>query len=79
MGFPNVGVDQTIRNVHKHKNKLSVPLVISISGDNVEDICYCYLMFRDVADIIEINISSPNSRELSGFTISKTFDNLIEI
>jgi dihydroorotate dehydrogenase len=69
MGFNNVGVDQTIRNIKAARYRGILGINIGKNADTplekaVEDYLYCLKNFYPYASYITINISSPNTAHL---------------
>lgn len=78
MGFPNKGVDAATISLSKIKGKLiKTPIVVSISGTEIIDILECRKLLEPLADVIEINISSPNTAGLKIFQEPTSLDELI--
>ena len=66
MGFPNPGLEQFLKNLKK-SGKPSCPIVVSISDEQLEYLVECYEYVQEVADGVEINISSPNTPKLKQY------------
>ena len=78
MGFPNKGVGAAAISLSKIKGKLSkTPIAVSISGTKIHDILECQKFLEPLADVIEINISSPNTAGLKVFQEPTSLDELI--
>jgi dihydroorotate dehydrogenase len=60
MGLPNDGAQKITANLSR-KNSAIGPLVVSISGLSIEEIVECYRQMEPLADILELNISTPNT------------------
>ena len=66
LGFPSEGLNQIIHNLNKSKNHNN-PIILSISGLNINEILNCYKKLETYANAFEINISSPNTKGLKLF------------
>lgn len=75
LGFPSEGINQIIQNLDKDKNN-NVPIILSISGLNIDEIINCYKKVENYADAFEINISSPNTKGLKLFQDQKILKEL---
>ena len=77
LGFPGDGVEAAAENLSKDMRHVAgTPIVVSISGTEIEDIVTCHRRLEPLVDAIEINISSPNT---SGLRIFHSADVLAEL
>ena len=68
MGFPSKGLVPAARRLELYRSAgSSVPIVVSISGVTVEEIVRCHRRLEALADVVEVNISSPNTAGLRLF------------
>jgi dihydroorotate dehydrogenase len=74
MGLPSVGIEKFIENLKKQR-KFS-PISISIAGNTIEEIKELYLKASKYAEIIEINLSCPNTENGRLFQEIDNFDKL---
>lgn len=81
LGFPSKGMqviktnlEQTLSETNKHHK----PIVISVTGINLEKFLECHKTIEPLADATELNISSPNTSGLRVFQELDTFKTLIE-
>jgi len=74
LGFPNPGLDQFIRNISSQR--VSVPVVASISGQTIRDIIECYKKLQPRVSGIELNLSSPNTPKLRDLREPEAFKEL---
>lgn len=74
LGFPNPGVDGFLRNLRKQK--LKIPLIASISGKTEHSILVCYEKIQPYVDAIELNLSSPNTKDLRDLRDPKSLESL---
>lgn len=72
MGLPSVGIEKFIENLKKQKK--ITPISISIAGNNIEEIKEIYLKASKYAEIIEINLSCPNTKNGRLFQEIDNFD-----
>ena len=82
LGFPNNGIQSAIKKLdslqHKiNQENLQTPIIASISGTNIEDIVYCHKEIEPLVNAIEINISSPNTKDLKIFHERSTLSKLL--
>jgi dihydroorotate dehydrogenase (NAD+) catalytic subunit len=59
-GFQNPGLDAFRRTVRDLPHR--VPLIASVAGESVDDYLALVTGLAPIADLIEINVSSPNTR-----------------
>jgi dihydroorotate dehydrogenase len=60
MGLPNQGAARIASNLSKHRTE-RCPVIVSVSGLNVEELVQCYRVIEPLVDGIELNISTPNT------------------
>lgn len=60
IGIPSVGVEKAISDVFPPYKAFAPPLVVSISGDTVEEFGALAARLDGVADALEVNLSCPN-------------------
>ena len=82
LGFNNLGSKNVLDRIKS--NKQAGLLGINIgpnkdSDDRLADYLDCFKTFRDVADYITINISSPNTEDLRSFHDQVKLNELLEI
>lgn len=67
MGLPNPGLERFSRNIAS--TDLRVPLVVSVAGENVDDLLACYKKVQVFSRGVEVNLSSPSlgRRLLDGY------------
>jgi dihydroorotate dehydrogenase len=60
MGLPNEGAERIATNLSNRRAGIG-PVVVSVSGLNVEEFAECFRLIEPLADGIELNISTPNT------------------
>ena len=75
LGFPNPGMDVVEAKLQKHPIS---PLVLSVSGLDVDEFTECHRRAAPLAQAIELNVSSPNTAGLQVFLEPNTFRQLLE-
>jgi len=78
MGLPNQGADQIRLRLLNSQYKRRVPIVMSISGITHEDLLDCYLKLESCADVVELNISTPNTAGVRIFQDPKILGQLLD-
>jgi len=78
MGLPNQGADKIRERLLDPHNRRSVPIVLSISGLSLDDFFNCYLKLELCADVIELNISTPNTAGVRIFQDPVIFEQLLD-
>lgn len=58
MGMPNPGIAEVLKTLKRPEPDCK--LVISITGNTVEEVVTCYRLVSQYSDGVEVNISSPN-------------------
>lgn len=59
MGLPSVGLRKFLRNLTK--NKARIPLFVSIAGNSVKEFIEIYNFLKKFVNVIEVNLSCPNT------------------
>ncbi len=83
MGFPNEGLEKAASRIERHRRKLSrgsysrPPIVVSISGTEIDHILTCHRRLEPMVDAVEINISSPNTKGLRMFHDPRMLESLL--
>ena len=68
LGFPGNGLDAAVERISRDRPKIAdTPIVVSVSGTEIDDIAACHRALEPLADAIEVNISSPNTANLRAF------------
>ncbi|MEN3047327.1 MAG: dihydroorotate dehydrogenase 2 [Candidatus Caldarchaeales archaeon] len=75
MGFPNPGMDAALESLRRSRPSRA-PVVVSVSGVRLEDMTYCYERAQEVADAVEVNVSSPNTPALREYLKGSAFKDL---
>ena len=79
MGLPNQGSDRIReRLLDPQHNRRIVPIILSISGLSLDDFVDCYLKLELCADVIELNISTPNTTGVRIFQDPMIFEQLLD-
>ena len=78
MGLPNQGADKIRLRLLKTEHKRRIPIVLSISGVSHDDILQCYLKLESCADVVELNISTPNTAGVRIFQDPEIFEQLLD-
>ena len=78
MGLPNQGADKIRERLLDPHNRRIVPIVLSISGLSLDDFFDCYLKLELCADVIELNISTPNTAGVRIFQDPVIFEQLLD-
>ncbi|MGQ4892537.1 MAG: dihydroorotate dehydrogenase [Candidatus Njordarchaeia archaeon] len=64
MGLPNPGVDAFVEEIQIYKKNCKKPLIASVFGTNEDEYSQvAEKLYRAGADIIELNVSCPHSKE----------------
>jgi len=78
MGFPNDGAIKIAQRIAINRSKLEgVPIVVSISGTNINEISECLKIVEPCAEALELNLSSPNTKGIKIFHQEENFKQLI--
>ncbi len=67
LGFPGKGVGQAAARLRGNAGPASAPVVVSVSGETIEEIVACHHELEPLASAVEVNISSPNTAGLRAF------------
>ena len=68
MGFPNKGLASAVEKIERDRHRCGdTPIVVSVSGTEVDDIVECHRKVEPLAHAVEVNISSPNTKGLRIF------------
>ena len=78
MGLPNQGADKIRERLLNPQQRRIVPTVLSISGLSLDDFFDCYLKIEPCADVIELNISTPNTAGVRMFQDPSVFEQLLD-
>ena len=78
MGLPNQGADKIRERLLDPHNRRNVPIVLSISGLSLDDFFNCYLKLELCVDVIELNISTPNTAGVRIFQDPVIFEELLD-
>ena len=82
LGFNNLGSKNVLDRIKSNKQTglLGINIGPNKDSDNrLEDYLHCFKTFKDVADYITINISSPNTEDLRSFHDQIKLNQLLEI
>ena len=60
MGLPNRGARENAANLTQRPPNMK-PIIVSVSGLNIEEFVECYRQLEPLTDGIELNISTPNT------------------
>ena len=77
MGLPNEGAEKIKVNLSRHRTNRG-PVVVSISGLNIEEFVECYRKIEPWSDCVELNISSPNTAGVRIFQDPPVLTELLE-
>ena len=79
LGFPGMGLDAAVERISSDIGLVGdTPIVVSVSGSEIEDISTCHRTMEPLADAIEINISSPNTANLRVFHYPDVLGELLD-
>lgn len=79
LGFPGDGLEAAAENLSKDRQLVgSTPVVVSVSGTEIDDIVACHRRLEPLVDAVEVNISSPNTAGLRIFHDTSVLAELIE-
>ena len=68
LGFPGEGLEAAAENLSKDRGRVGgTPIVVSISGTEIDGIVTCHRRLEPLVDAVEVNISSPNTAGLRLF------------
>ena len=78
LGFPGDGLEAALENLSKNRHRVrGTPIVVSISGTDIDDIVTCHRSLEPVVDAVEVNISSPNTSGLRVFHVPEVLSELL--
>ena len=78
LGFPGYGLENILKILsNTPEPKKNIKRILSISGENIDDINECHKSLEKYASAIEINISSPNTEGLKVFQKTDKLKELI--
>ncbi len=81
LGFNNFGSKNVLNRIkfNKQTGLLGINIGPNKDSDNrLEDYLHCFKTFKDVADYITINISSPNTENLRDFHNQDELNSLVK-
>ena len=79
LGFPGLGLHAAAEKISADRPLVGdTPIVVSVSGADIEDIVTCYRTLEPLADAIEVNISSPNTANLRVFHYPDVLGELLD-
>ncbi len=68
LGFPGDGLEAVAENLSRDRQLVgNTPIIVSISGTEIDDIVTCHRRLEPLVDAVEVNISSPNTAGLRVF------------
>ena len=80
LGFPGLGLDAAVKRISADRGLTGdTPVVVSVSGSDIEDIATCHGTLEPLADAIEVNISSPNTANLRVFHYPDVLGELLDV
>ncbi len=80
LGFPGDGLDAAAENLSKDRQSVgNTPIVVSVSGTEIDDIVRCFRRLEPLVDAVEVNISSPNTAGLRVFHDSRVLAELLGV
>jgi dihydroorotate dehydrogenase len=74
LGFPNPGAEEFIQNISGQDIK--IPLLVSLSGRTASSIIECYQKLEPHVSALELNLSSPNTKDLKDLRETDSFRSL---
>jgi len=78
MGFPNSGLEPAaIRLERARAATAGTPVGVSVSGVTVAEMVRCHRRLEPLVDLVELNISSPNTEGLRAFHAAPTLAELL--
>ena len=78
LGFPGDGLEAVAENLSKDRLAVgNTPIVVSVSGTEIEDIVTCHRRLEPLVDAVEVNISSPNTSGLRVFHDTEVLQELL--
>ncbi len=78
MGFPGKGLNHAAEKLEGMRDRLgSTRLVVSVSGETIDEVVRCHRRLEPLVDAVEVNISSPNTAGLRAFHEANALRGLI--
>ena len=78
LGFPGDGLDAAAENLSRDRQRVGgTPIVVSVSGTEIDDIVTCHRRLEPMVDAVEVNISSPNTAGLRIFHNTDVLSDLL--
>ena len=78
MGFPGKGLDHAATKLEGARDRLGdTRLVVSVSGETIDEVVRCHRRLEPMVDAVEVNISSPNTAGLRVFHEANALRGLI--
>ena len=79
LGFPGQGLDHAEAKLKRaQRSDLRSPVLVSVSGTEVNEILTCHARLEPLAAGVEVNISSPNTEGLRVFQERLTLKHLLD-
>ena len=79
LGFPGEGLEVAVDNLSKDRHRVGdTPVVVSVSGTEIDDVVTCHRRLEPVVDAVEVNISSPNTAGLRIFHNTRVLAELLD-
>jgi dihydroorotate dehydrogenase len=78
MGLPNKGARATVTNLTRNRPGYG-PVIVSISGLNIEEFSGCFCLVEPLVDCVELNISTPNTAGVRMFQAPDTLATLLKL
>lgn len=78
MGFPNNGLEVAVERIAGNQRyRKETPIVVSVSGTDIDEIVACHRRLEPLVDAVEVNISSPNTAGLRRFHDAEVLSELL--
>jgi len=77
MGLPNKGARAIQGNLARKRSAYG-PVVVSISGLNIEEFVECFRLVEPLVDCVELNISTPNTIGVRVFQVPERLAELLK-
>ena len=79
LGFPGKGLDAAYQALAASRRGTGdTPVWVSVAGTSVEEVALCLRRLEPLADAVEVNVSSPNTRGLAVFHQPANLRRLVE-
>lgn len=79
LGFPGLGLQAAVERISSDIGLVGdTPVVVSVSGSEIEDIATCHRTMEPLVDAVEVNISSPNTANLRVFHYPDVLGELLD-